>query len=754
MPNSLPDEKLTPDLIGLKMVDRLCTEFSDEAADFQMDNERLAKTAASRKALANYRGFPEEAIDWLVAEKKIGVTEDGHWSLPFEGFFKNDQTIEHRVFGRQIKAHRNWRCAPADTPLPIVPFILGDYLKADTITIVEGAWDAMALAIAAGWHVPGCFPLHVSILGVRGARALRDLFGFVGKLWTGRRKILVIAQNDEAGLDWVRQPGLSRGLIEKASGIWLTNISVKHGKDINDAYRAGAFTPWSLDKFLISLQPGIHRTKDLDYGPLVFRRHLQRVEPPTIPNGQRLYGVNGAKDDFPLDAFPPLLRRLAEEQQKIHKIEIPQSCLAILGAVSNAIGTSIVADNFAPGRLTFANIFALITSPPGSGKTTLLSFFDPIRSKEKELQDHFKREVFPKLKERQRRLERELKQMDRPKKSSKEPCRTAAEVYRELGEIENALQASPALIAGKSTTPSLVRTIMSFDKHLFQVLDESSAQIFQVLGLGVKNEESPDLDFYLSQYSNSPYSNDTVTRGRITAHGWLGLTWLMQPIVQQKLHSSKEASGRGFFARCLFVDAKNTEIPTSDSLSTPCQEDWALYKGGLEQLLDFRMKNEPEVLDCDDECRKILNEVNNEEVHFRNSLLRQWKDCFGRQREHTIKIYILLYAMDKVFGGPDFLPGFCKERLKRAIRLAKWFHEELAGMLSANSGYRSRNALDRIISWINSCTHSMVSQGEVNENGIGIDKLRTIWSLYPDLLVGWKSYSERGRPTVYIGSVG
>ena len=752
MPNTIQDGKLTPDNFGLEMVDRLCTELSDEAVDFLRDNQRLADTAASRKALANYRGFPEEAVNWLISEKKIGINEDGEWTIPFEGFFDTDQGIQHRIFGRHIKGVKNWRCSPAASPLPIAPFYLGNYQTAETIIITEGAWDPMALAIASGWHLPSRFPLNCSILGVRGVHLLRDLFGFMGKIWGGRRKFLVITQNDDPGLSWIRQHYLSRGLIQKASGIWLTHVSIKHGKDINDAYKRGAFDSWSLDDFLNSLNPGLHRPKDLNYGPLVFRKHLQRIDPSIIPNGERLYGVNGAKEDFPIDAFPPLLRRLADEQARIHKIEVPQSCLSILGAISNAIGTSIVAENFAPGRITPGNIFALITSPPGSGKTTLLKFFDPIRAKEIDLQEHYRKEIYPKLKERQRKLEKELKELDSSRSKGKSPCRPPEEIYRELAEVQEALKTVPALIVGKSTPECLVRTIMSYDKHIFQILDESSAQIFQILGLGAKNEDAPGLDFYLSQYSNSPYANDTVTRGRITAQGWLGLVWLMQPLVKQKLQSSKEASGRGFFARCLFVDAKNTEIPTSDDLSEPSKIDWDTYEVGLKQLLEFRGAEKPEVLVCNNEGRKTLNEIHNDEVHFRNSVLRQWKDCFGRHREHTIKIYILLYAMDKVFSDNETSHAFCVQRLQRAIRLAKWFHEELAGMLSSDASYRSRSYLDRIIGWISSCKGSMVSQGDINQNGIGIDKLRTIWSFFPDQLVGWKSFSEKGRPTVFIGT--
>ena len=87
--------------------------------------------------------------------------------------------------------------------------------------------------------------------------------------------------------------------------------------------------------------------------------------------------------------------------------------------------------------------------------------------------------------------------------------------------------------------------------------------------------------------------------------------------------------------------------------------------------------------------------------------------------------------MDKAFADQAVSNAFCPERLKRAIRLANWFHEELAGMLAADLGYRSRGTLERIINWIKGFKGAMVSQGDITDNNIGIDRLRTIWSLYP-----------------------
>ena len=70
----------------------------------------------------------------------------------------------------------------------------------------------------------------------------------------------------------------------------------------------------------------------------------------------------------------------------------------------------------------------------------------------------------------------------------------------------------------------------------------------------------------------------------------------MQPAVKQKLQGSKDAKGRGFFARCLFVDSRNTEIPTSDDLSEPSEKNWEAYAAGLNALMDFRFSGKIEIL--------------------------------------------------------------------------------------------------------------------------------------------------------------
>jgi hypothetical protein len=752
--------KLTPDSLGLKIVDSLCTELGAEGADFLSDNEWLNESPDLQKGLAEYRHFPIEAVRYFVEQKKIGVTREGEWCLPIEGFFKTPDSMQHRVFGRQIKgAFGKWRYSPPGTPLPIVPFYLGNYVTAENIIICEGAWDAMSLAIGAGWHLPGHFPLNTSILGVRGVNTVRDLFGFIGKIWEGQRRIVVIAQNDEAGLKWINEPTLFRGLIENASGIWLTCIKPSAGKDINDALNQDDFKGWSLDTFLEDIGKGLYRPKEINYGPIKFYRHQPRQKPALIPNGERNYGLNGAKDNFPLDVFPQLVQDLVQERAKIHKLEIPQSCLTVLSCTSACVGPLLTAKGFAPGRTTYANLFALLTAPPGAGKSTLLQFFEPLREKEAELLKDFRTEVYPKLMARLERLEKEKNSLNKAKDGrasaqAAKPIRSMEDVCKEIHQTQEQINTPPTLAVGKTTIPCLVKTIQGLDKYIFQIMDESSAHICQVMGLSKKKDDSPDLDCYLSLFSHSPYSNDTLTRGRITAEGWLGLLWCMQPVVKETLQGSKDFTGRGFFARCLFVDTRTTEIPLCNDLDQPCPTLWESYKAGINKLLAARLSKVHTELVCTDHGRERLNEIHNEESQFRNSVLRQYRDCFGRQREIAIKLYMLLYALETAFTDTPVETEFSIERLDKAFRLSKWFHEEMAGMVLKDGMIGHRRLLQKVTDLLKSYQHCMLSQGDLKDLGISFDRFQTLWSIFPDSFVVWKSLTVQGRPTTFIGTAG
>ena len=51
---------------------------------------------------------------------------------------------------------------------------------------------------------------------------------------------------------------------------------------------------------------------------------------------------------------------------------------------------------------------------------------------------------------------------------------------------------------------------------------------------------------------------------------------------------------------------------------------------------------------------------------------------------------------------------------------------------------------------VGSYKHSMLSQGDLQDLGISYDRFQTLWSIFPDSFIVWKSLTLQGRPTIFI----
>jgi len=47
--------------------------------------------------------------------------------------------------------------------------------------------------------------------------------------------------------------------------------------------------------------------------------------------------------------------------------------------------------------------------------------------------------------------------------------------------------------------------------------------------------------------------------------------------------------------------------------------------------------------------------------------------------------------------------------------------------------------------------HLLLSQGVLKDHNISYDRFQTLWSIFPDSFVVWKSLTVQERPTVFIG---
>jgi hypothetical protein len=129
--------------------------------------------------------------------------------------------------------------------IPALPFILGEFTTARLLIIVEGQWDAIAIA-----HASGClthdtsWPDWVCVVGIRGVNGINPFLSHYSAHWPRKPKCLLLADNDRAGTTWFESNGHRQSfadrLIHFCSEVHVETIS--GAKDFNEAWRRGLVT--------------------------------------------------------------------------------------------------------------------------------------------------------------------------------------------------------------------------------------------------------------------------------------------------------------------------------------------------------------------------------------------------------------------------------------------------------------------------------------------------------------------------------
>jgi len=184
--------------------------------------------------------------DWVLALARAGLmgcprTRDGKRLIAFAVHSSSGALLGYhqRQKPEAPDARASWRFIP--TGVPSLPFILGDATTATGLVIVEGQWDAVTLAGAAGWLDEGKIelPAGVAVVGLRGAGSWRHLVERYRL--SPKARALLIPDNDDAGLRWTAGADCFAVALRKK----VRSVSAVHaigGKDINDAHREKALT--------------------------------------------------------------------------------------------------------------------------------------------------------------------------------------------------------------------------------------------------------------------------------------------------------------------------------------------------------------------------------------------------------------------------------------------------------------------------------------------------------------------------------
>lgn len=145
---------------------------------------------------------------------------------------------------------KTWRYKP--TGNRSLPFILGDFGTAHTLIILEGNWDALTFAFAAGWLGEQClWPKGVGVIGIRGAENTGAFLECYRSYWPHNANCLVLPDNDSKGEKWYMG---ERTFVSELSKLCHKVAVVKCGryKDFNELYEHERIGPSQITELLTS----------------------------------------------------------------------------------------------------------------------------------------------------------------------------------------------------------------------------------------------------------------------------------------------------------------------------------------------------------------------------------------------------------------------------------------------------------------------------------------------------------------------
>lgn len=199
---------------------------------FSTDTLRGA-AAAHLMGLWNYFGEPREAF-------LVQAPEDFFYPATDPSEPRRTALTPHAIHCRlagQTPGNKHdkqsWRYDPAGSKA--WPFIWGYPEGAKWLFILEGQWDAMALADLCGWHSPAAMPAHTCIIGLRGATSWKlMLHATHGLPIDPEASVIAIGDADVAGAKWYEPGGFIETLRTRVKKLITFKPTQPGCKDFND----------------------------------------------------------------------------------------------------------------------------------------------------------------------------------------------------------------------------------------------------------------------------------------------------------------------------------------------------------------------------------------------------------------------------------------------------------------------------------------------------------------------------------------
>lgn len=152
-------------------------------------------------------------------------------------------------------AKQSWRYDPSGSKS--WPFIWGNPFGARWLFILEGQWDALALADLCAWHSPASMPPHTCIIGLRGATSWKLLLHPQhGLPLDPDATAIAIGDADVAGAKWYEPGGFIPTLRTRVKRLITYRPTHPGCKDFNDLTKGHHIT---AEQFLTWVKSRLRR---------------------------------------------------------------------------------------------------------------------------------------------------------------------------------------------------------------------------------------------------------------------------------------------------------------------------------------------------------------------------------------------------------------------------------------------------------------------------------------------------------------
>ena len=459
--------------------------------------------------------------------------------------------------------------------------------------------------------------------------------------------------------------------------------------------------------------------------------------------------TRGAPENFPVAAFPELLREIGTNMADVYQTPACLPLMAALATLSGAVGKSVQVTGAFKDKATRLNLFVLLIAERGSGKGVIgETLCAPLARRSREMTDRHRKDCAAKRAEIGV-LKRAILDLEAPAarasgKDQAELLKQLSEKRQRVEELETDIERKVELIVGDATSEGLARDLGDNHEALFCHSTEAGAAIKVALGKYSEKGEG-DIDTLLSSYSGDSVRSSRVNnrKGVQLDEPCLALLWFVQGCMARRLFAGPEVIERGLTTRLLTCDTgarrEHDNRKTDGFLHA---ERWAAF---INRVLDRRFGGGPTLeIVCSPEAREVFAKFYDEGVDWERGPFADLGGEFSRWRENAIKIAGL-------FALAEELTEMSAELALRACAVMRWSAFNFLGLLKVGRGERMREEADRFEKLLRDTGGEVALGLLASSHGIKRPQVAALIAAFPEQFeIRRRPQAGAGRPAEFL----